>query len=161
MSKIQPNVSDLKKSEFVKWSPNDRQRFIKAKFWSRIKDNPTLDPAAMSINGISDLCGSSAVEKWLGEPPFRAWFFDSDTVPHLIQAGAELAMRTLVDVMNTDGEKVANARVKAAEVVLRYAGYEPPRLKAIEFLDEDIHRMEEPQLREFLRQVTKRLKSED
>jgi hypothetical protein len=159
MSEIEPKMSDIKQSEHAKFVPNERMRFTKAKFWAKIKENPSLKAEGLDIASICEISNSLQIRQWLQKPAFNAWFWDKDVVRHKIQANAEYALETLADVMGMEGEKVAGARVKAAEITLRLAGWEPAKIKVTEFMDEDISKMDEVQVREFLNGVMKVLKS--
>lgn len=154
MAVITPNKEDL---EFIKFEPTQTQQIAKARFWETMKNSPVLEPKDISIDHIIELTGFSALRNWARKPEFRAWFFNVNSAKHKIQAAAEGAVDALVEVMNKTDAKTASARVKAAEIVLRLGGYEPPKVRKIEVSDKDIQNMDAEQLQSYIDNTMKRL----
>jgi hypothetical protein len=139
------------------FEPNQAQKMAKVKFWEEIKENAALKPEIMSVDQISDTAGAQRVKTWLKDPRFVAWFFNKNTVAHKIMAATEAAIDTLVKAMDNEDPKAQAARVKAAEIVLKFGGYEPAKRIETEFLDSDVNKMDETQLREFIKRAMTKL----
>lgn len=145
--KIVPNKSDL---DFITFAAGEEQRLVKARFWELVNESPALDAASMSSEAMCQLCGGAKLRGWLQRPEFRSWFFNQNLAKQKLQAAAEGAIDTLVTVMADDDPRTASSRVKAAETVLKYAGYEPPKQTRLELADKEVQNMDEDELREYI-----------
>jgi hypothetical protein len=126
-AEIVPNLSDTD-IDFISYEPTERMKQYKAQFWMSIKDSPILDPTSMSISAITNLArGSENLRQELLKPEVRSWFFNHNTAQVMIQAAAEQAVATLISIMTTENVHTTSSRVKAAELILKYAGLEPSK----------------------------------
>lgn len=152
--------------EVLDWSPTDGQRMAKARFYNSVSTSfRALD--SYSREEIAQLAGVPAVTKWLQNADFTRWFFNGDLARQQLMAHAESAVEELVNVLKTplgdprSGKVSASAKLRAAELVLQYAGMTPAqRVENINVFES----MPADQLRDYLasnvRALLKQLPSE-
>lgn len=121
----------------------------------------------MSMAEVSRVAGDAELVLLLANDQFKSWFMDEDTNRNVLEAGVSSAIGKLVDIVNIDldelrlGESKAiklGDVVRACEIMLKYAGYEPIRNKIIEVADRDIGKMNEAELDNFLNARLKSVK---
>lgn len=149
---VSPTVQVLAATGF---QPSQLQREIKARFWARAKDNPLVDPASLSHQQAALIAQHTSLPQWLSSPEFAAWFFNKDSARHRLEAGVEVAIERLVEIVRSrdvgpKGEVTAASQVNAAKLLLEFAGYAPPSRKEVIFKDKDILEMDEQKLRAFI-----------
>lgn len=134
------------------------QRQSKARFWTRIKNNPLYNLKTVTNADIADLAGDSDLKVQLANPGFRDWFMDEDANKSLLESGAETAIKKLIEIVSYGSADMGNGKLvkageqlKAAEIILKMAGYEPIKHRKVEFSDKDINDMDERQLEEFIK----------
>lgn len=137
------------------FEPTPSQREVKARFWARASENPLIDPASLPVARVAEIAQSAAVRTWMADPTFAAWFLNKDSARHQIEAGVEIAVQRLVEILrSTDvgpkGSVTAAAQVNAAKLLLEYAGYAPPSRREVVFHDKQIQGMDEPALRAYI-----------
>lgn len=142
-------------TEVMERGPTATQREVKARFWARVAENPLIDPATLSVERIVEISGCRALARWFIDPSVEAWFRNKDSARHRIEAGVEVAVRRLVEILeDTDigpkGRVTAAAQVNAAKLLLEYAGYAPPSRREVVFHDKEIHNMDEKKLRAYI-----------
>jgi hypothetical protein len=72
----------------------------------------------------------------------------------MIQASAELAVSTLINIMLSDDPKMSASRVKAAELILKFSGLEPVKRVEVSSKQDNLSSEE---LDDFLRDGLKKL----
>lgn len=145
---------------------NSRVKQAKATFWNRIQKNPALDPSRMDANEIARISGYSDIIIQLQRPEFKEWFMDQDTNKSLLEAGVSGAVETLTRIVCLDVDAITKGElavkigdvVRACEVMLKYAGYEPIRHKSIEVVDREVAKMNEADLDQFIENKLKAAK---
>lgn len=145
---------------------NKKQREHKAKFWQRIKNNPLYNLNTISNAEIAELAGDSDLKVQLANPKFKDWFMDQDSNKSLLESGAETAIQKLIEIVSYGAADMGNGKlvkageqIKAAEIILKMAGYEPVKHKQIAYSDKDINEMDERQLEEFIKSRNAPVKS--
>lgn len=137
------------------WAPTAAQRLAKARFWDRI-DGHWRQPESYSLAEIVDITGSQSVRTWAANSPeFNAWFFNKDFSRQKLVANVDLAVDELIKVLQeTDvgpkGKVTAPAKVRAAEILLNYAGMAPVRKTEITAKTTQVQSMDPIELRQFL-----------
>jgi len=139
------------------FTPSAPQAKFKAKLYA---EHPTVNPAALTPQQLQTLTGNRSVVRWCQEEGFLDWLAEKDTVKRLLEAGAETAVKRLLDIIADDsvgpqGRVTAASQVAAAKLILEFAGFSPPNHKIVEYRDKDINEMSAKELRDF---VTKNLK---
>ena len=108
-----------------------KQKIAKAKFWQRIAANQGRVAEEMDDAEIARVAGSVDIQLALKNAEFKSWFLDQNTNQALLEAGAESAIRRLIDIvemsgsdlMGKDSEVKAADQVRAIDMLLKYAGY--------------------------------------
>lgn len=121
-----------------------------------------MDGTTLPVARAAQLAQSSSLVTWMTDPGFAAWFYNKDSARHQIEAGVEIAVQRLVDILrSTDvgpkGSVTAAAQVNAAKLLLEYAGYAPPSRREVTFQDKTVASMDESQLRAYIAANTKHL----
>lgn len=152
-SSLQPTPPPLE--SVVQFTPTPTQREVKARFWARAAENPLIDPASLPAARIGSIAGTSSVARWFAEPGCEAWFRNRDAARHQIEAGVEVAVSRLIEILQErqvgPKEAVTSAtQVSAAKLLLEYAGYAPPSRREVTFQDKTIQGMDEAQLRAYI-----------
>lgn len=145
---------------------SSRVKQAKATFWNRIQKNPALDPTRMDAQEIARVSGYPDIVIQLQRPEFKEWFLDADTNRSLLEAGVSGAVETLTKIVCLDIDQITKGEisvklgdvVRACEVMLRYAGYEPIRHKAVEVADREVAKMNEADLDRFIENKLKAAK---
>lgn len=133
-------------------SHTNAQQVAKQRFWRRVKAQGTnADPTKLSNMQIARLAGDQNLTIYLVDPTFHDWFLNEKSEEDLIKAGAEGAIRCLLDIISGAQEvKSAQAQVAAARILLDMAGYGPNKTKEIVYKDAEIGKMSEEELREYI-----------
>lgn len=142
-----------------------KQKIAKAKFWQRIAANQGLVAEEMDDAEIARVAGSVDIQLALKNAEFRAWFLDVDANKALIEAGVDSAIRRLIDIVEMSGsdligkdaEAKTSDQVRAAEMLLRFAGYGPQK-EASGSLGKDLDKMSAAELDSFIASKSKKLK---
>jgi hypothetical protein len=122
----------------------------------------------MSMAEVARVAGDAELVLLLANDQFKSWFLDEDTNRNSLEAGVSSAVSKLIEIVNIDidelrlGESKAIKMgdvVRACEIMLKYAGYEPVRNKVIEVADRDIGKMNEAELDNFLKSKIKSVES--
>lgn len=128
------------------FNPTERMRIAKSKFWEYIKNN-NIDYKKLNREAICDIIGTKTFIKWRVDADFRAWFFEEKLENLQLKAAAELAIKTLNDILKEENNpKIMNAKVKAAQILLDYGGYAPEKKVVEKVVDKNIANMNEEEL---------------
>lgn len=137
-----------------------KMKTLKALFWSKAKDNPTIDPASVSDADIRDIVGESSLD-WLSDPELRAWFLDDRTLDRKLTVGAEEAVDLLIRIVRAKdvGPREAvssSSQVAAAKLLLDFARLKPSEEKEGKLNPEDLPN-DPKKLREYIEKNAKKL----
>lgn len=111
------------------FNPTRAQSRAKAQLKATTKDNPLLgDLASLPVSKLKELCGASAVEKWVKDSDFCEWFFNMNYSDQTLQGAVDLAIREAYYILEApaDGEKGSpkhSDKIAAMKLILEYAGY--------------------------------------
>jgi hypothetical protein len=136
------------------FKPTPELAKLKQRFWRRVKaQNTVSEPSKMSLMAIARLCGSQTLAPLLSDPETYDWFLDEKFEEDLIKGASEDAIQALINIATGVQEtKSAQAQVSAAKILLDIAGYSAKPTKEIVYKDEDIGKMSEAELKEFIKQ---------
>jgi hypothetical protein len=142
-----------------------QQKLAKARFWQRIKANPALLPDEMTDAEIARVAGAVDIQMALKKTDFREWFMDTDVNRAMLEVGASIAIQRLIEIVEMSGSdligKDAEARtsdqVRAADMLLRAAGYATSAGKDATTV-KDVGGMNEAELDAFINSKVKRLR---
>lgn len=145
-------------------TPTRQQRIAKAKFWQRIKNNQALLPDEMDDHELARVAGSLELQIALKKVEFREWFLDVQINQAMLEVGVDVAIKRLIDICEMTGadlvgkeaEAKTSDQVRAAEILLRYAGYGPSAAKAETV--KDISNMSSHELDNFIDSKVRKLK---
>jgi hypothetical protein len=137
--------------------PNAAQQKAKQRFWRKVRmQNTVQDINQLTDAQIARLAGDANLTNLLTDPQFHDWFLNDKAEEDLIKAGAESAIRALLDII-TGVEEVKNTAVKvsAAKILLDMAGFGPKNTKEVVYKDAAIAEMSEEELKKFIEQNTR------
>lgn len=138
----------------VTWSPTKGQQVAKARFWQRMSTH-WRDPASMTLDEIATIAKTSSLNKWMRMPQFQSWFFDTNTAQIKIQAAAETAVDSLVQILHAPLDPkegvTAPSKVRAAEIIMQYAGMTPPTRVETKTTHDVVSDMDPAELKTFLK----------
>lgn len=145
-------------------TPTRQQKIAKAKFWQRIKSNQALLPDEMDDHEIARVSGCLELQLALKKVEFREWFLDASINQAMLEVGVDAAIKRLIDIcemtgadlIGKDAEAKTSDQVRAAEILLRYAGYAPGTAKADSA--KDINNMTSHELDSFIDSKVRKLK---
>lgn len=156
------STSTTKSLKVLDWEPTSAQRVAKARFYNAAS-TAWRPIESYSRDDIARLSGAPKAVKWLDNPEFTAWFFNADLAKQKILAHAETAVDELVHILENrcmdprKGGASAAAKVRAAEIVMQYAGLQPAkRIEQTNKLD-NMSSLTPDQLREYLSDNVKSL----
>lgn len=64
--------------EYVGLRPTPYQQRMKSRFWALVRDDPLVDPPAMSGTDVAHLLSEPAVATWWRDEEFRQWFLNGE-----------------------------------------------------------------------------------
>lgn len=143
-----------------------KQKVAKAKFWQRVKKNPALVPDDMDDADVARVAGYLDLQLALKKAEFREWFMDTSINEAMLEVGVDAAIRRLIDICEMSGtdligkeaEAKTSDQVRAAEILLRYAGYGPAKATTTpDLVGKDIANMNEQELNTFITTKAKKL----
>lgn len=144
------------------WRPSTPQRKFKARAY---RQYAKINFAELTAVQIQTLTGCRSIQAWFENPSFVDWFLNKDHTRQLIEAGSEIALKRLIEILECTGEQVgprgevtAAAQVQAAKTLLELSEYAPTKRREIIFKDKDINDMNEDELRDFIQARAKALK---
>lgn len=138
-----------------KFKPTHHQTLAKAGFHRRLSEMSFMySLETMSLDQIAKMasCSLAQIEDWGKQAGWAAWFFEADTAERLIHAHKELAIRSIINVLQMpigdgkDGSVQPKDLLKAAELLARLGDLEPNKRKTVEFLDKDLGKMTEDEV---------------
>lgn len=114
---------------------------------------------------IARVAGCPDLQLALKNAELRSWFMDLDANKALIEAGVDSAIRRLIDIVEMSGsdligkdaEAKTSDQVRAAEMLLRFAGYGPTKEQP-GFLSKDLEKMTAAELDSYIASKSKKLK---
>ncbi len=125
------------------------QHKAKQRFWRRVRAEGFLTtPDKLTLAQIARLAGDQKLAILLEDPAFHDWFMNDHAEMDLIKAGAESAIRALLDIV-TGVEEAKNPAVKvsAAKILLDMAGFGAKNVKEPAVSDEQLSKMTEQELK--------------
>lgn len=155
-------MSDNKANDsgLVPYTPSNNQRMAKARFWQVMETNWRA-PDSLSISDIAKITGVSSIGRWMQDPQFQTWFFNANAAQQIIQANKEIAAQALVNIIQQPIDPkegvTAPSQVRAAELLMQYAGMEPPKKVEKKTTQGIVSDMEPEQLKVFLKTHMKKL----
>lgn len=151
-----PPVIDL--VEDLDFIPSKEQRQLKAAFWSSQMENPLIDPEEeLSLEAVKRGCRDRRLNSWWKNKGFRDWFQNREEFRQRVEYVAQLALDTIEEVL-MDRDANPSARVNAAKLAIEVANKLPPRkIEKASYLDEEVNRMDEKELTEFIKRRSPKL----
>lgn len=133
------------------------QHKAKQRYWRKIKLQAVAgDPAQLTDQQIARLAGDANLVTALQNPQFHDWFLNEKAEEDLIKAGAESAIRALLDIITgVDEDAKAAVKVQAAKILLDMAGYGAKNVKEVVYKDEQVAKMSEEELQKLIQDHTR------
>jgi hypothetical protein len=118
----------------------------------------------MDDHELARVAGSLELQLALKKAEFREWFLDVQINQAMLEVGVDVAIKRLIDICEMTGadlvgkeaEAKTSDQVRAAEILLRYAGYGPSAAKAE--TAKDINNMSSHELDNFIDSKVRKLK---
>lgn len=140
------NLTEL--SDKVLFKPNSNQRRIKAQFWSRYTPGPFSNPDRITLAEVMQVTRSKMPESWWPAGGFQEWFMNRDEGRERLEYLFMKALDTAEDIMDNP-EVNGNAKVQMIKVIAELANKFPSKFVE-KYSDDDINRMDDKQLRNYL-----------
>jgi uncharacterized protein with HEPN domain len=102
----------------------------------------------MGLQHALQVTGASSLKEWWGEAGFKEWFLNREEGREKLEYLFMRALDAAEDILN-DPNAQASARVNMIKVIGELANKFPSKYQE-KFSDEDINRMDEKQLRNYL-----------
>ena len=146
-----------------RWKPSQPQRKFKARAY---RENPKAKFQDMTPTQVQTLTGNRSCQGWFDEEEFRDWFLNQDYTRQLLEAGSEVAVQRLLEILDETevGPREAvtsGTQVAAAKLILEMANYAPAKRKEVVFKDKDIDGMDKDQLQDYVNDNIHLLKKEE
>lgn len=117
----------------VEFKSTHKQRLVKAQFHDNI--NALTDISELTPTQIAAMTNCPSVVDWFKDGKFVQWFLNKDSEKQVIKSMAVPALKTVYKILSTspvDGNGnispgILSAQLKAAELMLRLGGFEPPK----------------------------------
>lgn len=139
--------------------PTDKDRALKAQFWSKFKQNPIVDEADVTPELVKRYTGRD-ISGLMKHPDFWVWFSNSRTTEQLLEMAAERGAAMAVRMLDPSVVMNDNARVQLIKIVMDYSGRTPPSHKVIKWADRDVAALDEDQLDELIAKLSKKRKTQ-
>jgi len=146
-SKLVRQISDAMCD--ITFLPSPEQRKTKTAFYAIFNDNPLCDRNAITRDMAISLTGDTRLMKWWRVEGFRDWFINADEFRQRAEYLSHLALDTMEEVL-LDRDANTAARVNAAKLMMEIANKMPSKYTKEKFLDSEIEKMNQHQLKSFI-----------
>jgi hypothetical protein len=106
----------------VVFHPTEAQSRVRAKFWSRMADNPLVDAKSITLAAAQQMTNSAALATWWQKPNFKDWFLSATVVDERLDYLLHLALASAEDILLNTDPKAQSARVQMVKIVAEMAG---------------------------------------
>ena len=142
-------VAALKKASSAIFQPTDAQEKAKARFWTQFQPSPLQTESGISLTLALQVTKTPGLKTWWSDSGFVDWFLNRDTerekFKFLFSKSLEDIERTIIN--NPDANP--NAKVNVLKLLAEMNGY-LQKARTDKFADEQINRMDEMQLKDYL-----------
>jgi hypothetical protein len=137
----------------VVFLPSPQMRQTKAVYWTSIAESNLYDKSTTTLAAALDVTNDSRLSKWWSVEGFSRWFCNKEEFRHRVEYLANLALDTIEEIL-LDSDENANARMKAAQLMLTAAAKMPGNsdTSQLKMIDDRIQRMGKAELESFLKQ---------
>lgn len=133
------------------FKPTYDQVQIKAAFWAKFSTNPLVDVHNIGLTTVQKFVSDARIDRWWHVYGFKEWFLNEEEFSQRALALAHLAVEALEDILlNPDANP--SARVNAAKLSMEIANKMPQKWQKVQYLDDQVQKMDQAQLEQFLRQ---------
>jgi hypothetical protein len=110
-----------------------------------------VDVSKLTAANVQKIIPDSRLPRWWSMYGFREWFLNEDEFKQRLEYIAHLALDTLEQIL-TDPDANHSARVNAAKLAFEAASKMPQKWQKMGYLDDQIQKMDQSQLEQFIRQ---------
>jgi hypothetical protein len=140
--------------------PSPFQQNLKAQFWARAGNHPFLEPDNITIAFVQKFLKDARIPKYWQTPGFKEWFTNQDEnrerIEYLWSAGLDAAEQIL-----RDPAAPAAAKVNLIKTLAEMQGHiARGKGKDEKFSDEQVNKMSEKELKEWLHKKGVTVKAE-
>lgn len=75
---VEPDMTKVRSADDISYEPSPAQRKCKAKLWTTLRDDPSIDGKSLTLAAAQQICDSGSLDKWWKQPGFREWFLNKD-----------------------------------------------------------------------------------
>jgi hypothetical protein len=131
------------------WTPSVNDKKVKARFWTRYRDNPTYDTNSITVSEVQQVIGQDAgiARKW-SLPEYREWFLNQGEHRERLEYLFDLALNAAEDILLNTDPKAQSARVNMVKAIADLAG-KSARDQG-QYKDQAIGKMDKEQLAAYL-----------
>lgn len=142
---------ELAEDTGILFTPNKAQRAVRARFWTLMSNNMTVNPLQMTNMEIMKTVRDNRVNTWMQIPGFRDWFFNSTEHIERLEYLFDLALTSAEEILLSDDPKTSNAKVQMIRTIAELARKIPSK-HTEQFQDEKIGKMSKAELEAFLQE---------
>lgn len=122
---------------------------MKARFWAKFEPSPFADSSNISLRTAEQVTDCASMKKWWDDPGFKEWFSNKDDTREKLEYLFMLALDTAENILRDDKAQ-ASAKVNMIKAIGELANKYPSK-QVEKYRDDDINKMDENQLQEFLK----------
>lgn len=118
------------------YSPSEKEKQLKAAYWSRVEETPLSDPAEASYQDIRAVLQTDSLQKCWGQPGFKEWFFNTSEHRERLEYLFGKALDAAEEILGNTDPKAQSARVNVIKAIselankLPHKGPDPSKAKA-------------------------------
>ena len=145
-----PAVQDLKSLQSqVIFTPTSVMSRVKAQFWTRFEPGPLASVDNITLAIAKEVTKSATIKKWWSQPGFPEWFSNRQEEKERLKYLFNKSLDSLEQILdNPDANP--NAKANIIKMLAEMNGYMGKKTET-KFADEEIGKMSEGQLKQYLR----------
>jgi hypothetical protein len=138
-----------KLAEEVMFSPAPAQKRLKAKFWARYVPGPLTDIDSLSLEDVAEIVRDARIKTNWSISGFREWFLNRDENRERLEYIFTLGLDAAEEIL-TNPEANPASKVNMLKVIGELAAKFPNKWQQERFVDDEINKMSEFQLKAWL-----------
>ena len=144
-------------SDNIEFTPSDRHREVKARFWSKAQDYNYMASDKITLATALEVTGDQKLKRFWAIDGFEDWFGDSRRFEAEILALVYEFPAYAKAILDSDSPQIS-AKVNLLKLLAEIANKMPAKTKEIIVSDKGINKLDEDQLRKQIAEKTKKLK---
>lgn len=128
MRRADPQDAPIRAAKDLGFEPTSAQARIKAQFWRKFREDPSMDPSTLGPAGIRKLIDCGELDAWWKQANFKEWFLHQDVWRDSAQATFEKTIRQIEKRL--DSESMSDKDLLVAAKLLAELTNNIPRVGA-------------------------------